>query len=59
LVAEMGAAYLYGISGIENVTINNRVAYIEGWLRKLRSDKKIIVSAASLAQHAVDYIMNT
>jgi len=55
----MGAAYLYGISGIENVTINNRVAYIEGWLRKLRSDKKIIVSAASLAQHAVDYIMNT
>jgi len=35
----MGAAYLYGISGIENVTINNRVAYIEGWLRKLRSLK--------------------
>ncbi|MBR8536651.1 DUF1738 domain-containing protein [Carboxylicivirga sediminis] len=57
LVAEMGAAYLCGISDIETITIDNSAAYIEGWLKKLRSDKKFIVSAASLAQHAVDYIL--
>jgi antirestriction protein ArdC len=57
LVAEMGAAYLCGISGIETITIDNSAAYIEGWLKKLRTDKKFIVSAASLAQHAVDYIL--
>ncbi len=53
----MGAAYLCGISGIENVTLDNSVAYIQGWLKKLKSDKKFIVSAASLAQRAVDYIL--
>ncbi|WP_430817886.1 zincin-like metallopeptidase domain-containing protein [Carboxylicivirga sp. RSCT41] len=57
MVAEMGAAYLCGISGIENVTLDNSVAYIQGWLKKLKSDKKFIVSAASLAQRAVDYIL--
>ncbi len=57
LVAEMGAAYLCGICGIENATIENSAAYIEGWLKKLRSDKKFIVSAARLAQQAVDYIL--
>lgn len=58
LVAEMGAAYLCGISGIENATIDNSAAYIQGWLKKLRSDKKFIITAASLAQQAVDYIFN-
>ncbi len=54
----MGAAYLCGISGIQNATIDNSAAYIEGWLKKLKSDKRFIVSAASLAQHAVDYILD-
>jgi len=57
LVAEMGAAYLCGISGIDNATIDNSVAYIQGWLKKLKSDKKFIISAASLAKKAVDYIL--
>jgi len=57
LVAEMGAAYLCGICGIENTTIDNSVAYIQGWLKKLKSDKKFIVSASGLAQKAVDYIL--
>ena len=57
LVAEMGAAYLCNLTGIENVTIDNSAAYIQSWLRKLKSDKKFIVSAASLAQQAVDYIV--
>jgi antirestriction protein ArdC len=53
----MGAAYLCGICGTENVTIDNSAAYIQGWLKKLKSDKKIIVSASGLAQKAVDYIL--
>ena len=53
----MGAAYMCGICGIENVTIDNSVAYIQGWLKKLKSDKKFIVSVSGLAQRAVDYIL--
>ena len=58
LVAEMGAAYLCGICGIENATIDNSAAYIQGWLKKLKSDTKFIVIASGLAQKAVDYILD-
>jgi antirestriction protein ArdC len=58
VVAEMTAAYLCGITGIENRTIDNSVAYIAGWLRKLRDDRKLIIHAAAQAQRACDYIMN-
>ena len=54
----MGVAYLCGICGIENVTIDNSAAYIQGWLKKLKSDKKFIVMASGLAQKAVDYILD-
>ncbi len=57
LVAEMGAAYLCGICGIENSTIDNSASYIHSWLTKLKSDNKFIVQAASFAQKAVDYIL--
>ncbi len=53
----MGAVYLCGICGIENATIDSSAAYIQGWLKKLKSDKKFIVSASGLAQKAVDYIL--
>jgi antirestriction protein ArdC len=52
----MGAAYLCGINGIENTTIYNSAAYIKSWLKRLKSDNKFIIQAASYAQHAVDYI---
>ncbi|MBK6284898.1 MAG: DUF1738 domain-containing protein [Draconibacterium sp.] len=41
LVAEMGAAYLCGICGIENATIDNSAAYIQSWLQKLKNDKSL------------------
>lgn len=53
----MGAAYMCRICGIENATIDNSAAYLQGWLKKLKSDKKFIVSASRLAQKAVDYIL--
>jgi antirestriction protein ArdC len=56
LCAEMGAAYLCGIAGIANRTIDNSAAYIHAWLTKLRRDPKVLVHAAAQAQRAVDYI---
>jgi len=57
LVAEMGAAYLCGLSGIEVKTIDNNVAYIKSWIRAFKDDPKVLVLAAAQAQKAVDYIL--
>ena len=58
LVAEMGAAMLCGIVGIENSTIENSTAYIQSWLKELKNDKTLIIKAAQQAQKAVDYILD-
>ena len=39
---------------IETATIENSAAYINGWLRKLRDDHKLVVVAAAQAQRAND-----
>lgn len=56
LVAEIGAAMLCGITGIEEATIENSASYIKGWLSVLKGDNKMIIKAASKAQAAVNYI---
>lgn len=56
LVAEMGAAYLCGISGIAHATIENSAAYIQGWRDSISKDSKLVVLAAAQAQKAVNYI---
>lgn len=58
LVAEIGAAMLCNIAGIDNHTIQNSASYIQSWLRALKDDKKLIVQAAANAQKAADYIRN-
>jgi antirestriction protein ArdC len=57
LVAEMGAAFLCGTTGIEAATVKNSAAYIQSWLKKLRGDSKLVVQAAQRAQKAADYIL--
>ena len=58
LCAEIGAAMLLNIVGIDTgKTFQNSVAYIQGWLSRLRSDNKFIVSASSKAEKAVKYIL--
>jgi len=57
LCAEMGAAYLCGMAGIVNETVDNSAAYLQGWLSKLRNDKKLLVQAAAQAQKAADFIL--
>jgi len=57
LVAEMGAAFLCGVTGIQNQTIDNSTSYIANWLKRLDDDTKLVVHAAAQAQKAVDYIL--
>jgi antirestriction protein ArdC len=56
LIAEMTAAMLCGIAGIEQKTIENSAAYLETWIERLKSDSRLLVSAASEAQKAADFI---
>lgn len=59
LVAEIGSASLMSLIGIETEkTFKNNVAYIQSWLKVLKNDKRMIVSASSRAQKAVEYILN-
>jgi len=56
LVAEIGAAMLCTVAGIDQATFDNSASYISSWLRVLKSDSKMIVSASSQAQKAADHI---
>jgi antirestriction protein ArdC len=56
LIAEIGNAFLCGMTGIEKHTLENSTAYIAGWLKELKNDKRLIVIAAAQAQKATDYI---
>jgi antirestriction protein ArdC len=56
LVAEMGSAMLCGVAGIEQATINNSAAYLLSWIKRLKADSRLVVSAARAAQEAADYI---
>jgi antirestriction protein ArdC len=58
VLAEMTSAYLCGITGIENRTIDNSAAYVAGWAKRLRDDRKLIIHAAAQAQRACDYVLN-
>jgi antirestriction protein ArdC len=56
LIAEMGAAFLCGLCGIERETLSNSAAYLRTWIDRLRTDSKLVLSAASMAQKAADFI---
>jgi antirestriction protein ArdC len=59
LIAEMGAAFLCGVAGIGERTLNNSAAYLQNWLTALQNDHKLIVQAAAQAQKAADFILGT
>ena len=56
LVAEFAAAFLCAMAGIAN-TMDNSAAYIQGWISKLKSDKRLAVTAAGQGQKAARYIL--
>ena len=58
LIAEIGAAGILNILGIETESsFQNNAAYIESWLKALKNDKRMIVSAAGKAEKAIDLIL--
>lgn len=56
LVAELGAALWSAQAGISAATRQDHAAYLAHWLRILRSDAYALVTVASKAQHALDYL---
>lgn len=58
LTAEMGAAFLGTVVGLPDQT-EPSASYIQSWLGALRNDKKLVVSAASRAQKAVEHILGS
>lgn len=58
LVAEMGSAYLCAKTKILPAVITNTGAYIQSWLKALKNDKTLLVSASGKAQKAVNYILD-
>lgn len=59
LVAEMGAAMLAGVAGIEQATIEQSAAYLASWIGVLKGDAKLAIAAAGQAQRACDLILGT
>jgi antirestriction protein ArdC len=56
LVAELGAAMWCAQTGLSSVTRTDHAAYLAGWLRILRSDARALITVASRAQAAVDWL---
>jgi antirestriction protein ArdC len=58
LVAEIGSCAIMNTLGIEtHSSFRNTVAYIQSWLKVLRNDNKMIVSAAGKAEKAANMIL--
>ena len=59
LVAEMGSAFLSAHAGLDtSKTLDNSVAYLQSWIKKLQNDPKMIIQASSQAEKAAEYILN-
>jgi antirestriction protein ArdC len=59
LVAEMAAAFLSAHAGIQPAVIENQASYLQGWLKRIKEDKKLVIMAAGQAQRAADWILGT
>ena len=57
LIAELGSAFLCARYGIDNRLVKNSAGYIQSWLKVLENDPKMIISASSQAQKAVNYML--
>ena len=58
LVAELGSAFLVNHAGLEtSSSFRNSAGYIQAWLKALKDDKRLIVSAAGKADKTVNLIL--
>ena len=58
LVAELGAAMQCVMLGVTNEPREDHAHYLNGWLKALKGDKRLIFTAAAEAQKACDFIKN-
>lgn len=59
LVAEIGSAMCLNKVGIEcDKAFKNSIGYLQGWLKALKNDPKMIVFASAQAEKATKYIFN-
>lgn len=58
LVAELSAAFTCAELGFESTTRDDHVKYIKGWLEKIKEDHTAIITAASKAAKATEYILS-
>lgn len=58
LVAELGSAFQCARLGIEPQAREDHAEYVANWLAGLRNDKRAIVTAASKASDAADYLFD-
>lgn len=56
LVAELAAAFLAADLGFEATPRDDHAAYLAGWLRVMKADKRAIFTAASAASRAAAYL---
>ena len=57
LVAEISSASIMATLGLESAgTFRNSTAYIQNWLKALKNDKKLIVTASAKAEKAIKMI---
>ena len=57
LIAEFGSAFLCAHAGIMPTTLADSASYIDHWKKELQADSRLLVSAASQAQKAANYIL--
>jgi antirestriction protein ArdC len=57
LIAEMSAAFLCGTAGIEAATLQDSTAYLANWIKVLKGDSRLVITAAAQAQKAADFIL--
>ena len=58
LVAELGSAFLSADLGLTPEVRDDHAAYLAGWLKVLKEDKRAIFSAAAHAQKAAEFLHN-
>ena len=56
LIAEMGSAFMCAHYGIEN-RIEQSASYMQSWARKLKDNRRMIITASSHAQKIMDYMI--
>jgi antirestriction protein ArdC len=56
LIAELGSAFLCAKTGIDNSQVKRSASYIDNWLKALKGDSHLIISASSKGKRAVEYM---